>query len=64
MSNTKESTKPTGLKRKLIIGIVTVILIVMMFPKGESIEFEVSEGAIWTNDDRSRLMTTSTADHF
>ena len=51
MSNTKESTKPTGLKRKLIIGIVTVILIVMMFPKGESIEFEVSEGAIWTNDD-------------
>lgn len=51
MSNTKESTKPTGLKRKLIIGIVTVILIVMMFPKGESIEFEVSEGAIWTNED-------------
>lgn len=51
MSNTKESTKPTGLKRKLIIGIITVILIVMMFPKGESIEFEVSEGAIWTNED-------------
>jgi cyclic-di-AMP phosphodiesterase PgpH len=40
-----------GTKRKLIIGIITVILIVMMFPKGESIEFEVTEGAIWTNDD-------------
>lgn len=40
-----------GLKRKLIIALLTVILIVMMFPKGESIEFEVSEGAIWTNDD-------------
>lgn len=51
MSNIKELTKPTGLKRKLIIGIITVILIVMMFPKGESIEFEVSEGAIWTNED-------------
>lgn len=40
-----------GTKRKLIIGLITVILIVMMFPKGESIEFEVTEGAIWTNDD-------------
>ncbi len=51
MSNTKEAGKQTGLKRKLIIGLITVILIVMMFPKGESIEFEVSEGAIWTNED-------------
>jgi cyclic-di-AMP phosphodiesterase PgpH len=40
-----------GTKRKIIIGLITVILIVMMFPKGESIEFEVTEGAIWTNDD-------------
>lgn len=40
-----------GLKRKIIIGLITVILIVMMFPKGESIESEVTEGAIWTNDD-------------
>ncbi|HRN26716.1 MAG: HDIG domain-containing protein [Ignavibacteriaceae bacterium] len=41
----------TGIKRKIIIGLITVILIVMMFPKGESIESEVTEGAIWTNDD-------------
>ena len=40
-----------GLKRKIIIGLITVILIVMMFPKGESIESEVTEGVIWTNDD-------------
>lgn len=40
-----------GIKRKIIIGLITVILIVMMFPKGESIESEVTEGAIWTNDD-------------
>ena len=40
-----------GTKRKIIIGLITVILIVMMFPKGESIESEVTEGAIWTNDD-------------
>ena len=43
--------KQTGIKRKVIIGLITVILIVMMFPKGESIESEVTEGAIWTNDD-------------
>ena len=49
--STKEILKPTGMKRKLIIGIITVVLIVMMFPKGESIEFEVTEGAIWTNED-------------
>ncbi len=36
---------------KFIIGLITVILIVAMFPKGESIEFEVSEGAIWLHDD-------------
>lgn len=41
----------TGIKRKIIIGLITVILIVLMFPKGESIESEVTEGAIWTNDD-------------
>jgi hypothetical protein len=41
----------TGIKRKIIIGLITIILIVMMFPKGESIESEVTEGAIWTNDD-------------
>lgn len=40
-----------GIKRKILIGLVTVILIVIMFPKGESIEYEVTEGTIWIHDD-------------
>ncbi len=40
-----------GLLIKILIGLVTTVLIVFMFPKGESIEFEVSEGAIWLFDD-------------
>jgi putative nucleotidyltransferase with HDIG domain len=51
MNKEQNIFKQTGIKRKLIIGLITVILIVMMFPKGESIESEVTEGAIWTNDD-------------
>lgn len=51
MSEDINTVKQTGIKRKIIIGLITVILIVMMFPKGESIESEVTEGAIWTNDD-------------
>ena len=51
MDNEQNILSQTGIKRKIIIGLITVILIVMMFPKGESIESEVTEGAIWTNDD-------------
>lgn len=51
MNKEQNIVKQTGIKRKVIIALITVILIVMMFPKGESIESEVSEGAIWTNDD-------------
>jgi hypothetical protein len=51
MDEEQNTVKQTGIKRKIIIGLITVILIVMMFPKGESIESEVTEGAIWTNDD-------------
>ena len=40
-----------GIKRKFLIAFLTVILIILMFPKGESIESEVTEGTIWTNDD-------------
>ncbi len=51
MSEEKKTIKQRGIKRKIIIALLTVILIVMMFPKGESIESEVSEGTVWTNDD-------------
>jgi putative nucleotidyltransferase with HDIG domain len=51
MSTEKNILPQRGLKRKILIGLITVILIVLMFPKGESIESEVPEGTIWTNDD-------------
>lgn len=36
---------------KILIAVVTIGLIVLMFPKGESLESEVSVGSIWINDD-------------
>jgi cyclic-di-AMP phosphodiesterase PgpH len=36
---------------KLLIVFVTILLIVMMFPKGESIESEVNVGSIWIQND-------------
>ena len=38
-------------KIKFFIGLFTVLLIIFMFPKGESIESEVSVGSIWTQND-------------
>ena len=47
-----ENIKPgNGMFTKLAMGFITIILLVFMFPKGESIEFEVSEGSIWLYDD-------------
>jgi putative nucleotidyltransferase with HDIG domain len=40
-----------SLKLKIILGLFTVFIIVLMFPKGESIESDVSVGAIWIHDD-------------
>ena len=40
-----------SLRIKFLIGFITVLLIVLMFPRGESIEFEVTEGSVWINDD-------------
>lgn len=36
---------------KIIIVLITIILIVLMFPKGEAIESEVNVGSIWIHDD-------------
>jgi len=41
----------TSRRIKLLIGLITVVLIVLMFPKGESLESEVTEGTIWIHDD-------------
>jgi cyclic-di-AMP phosphodiesterase PgpH len=51
MINLKESRLNRSTRIRILIGLVTVILIVLMFPKGESIEWEVTEGSIWLNDD-------------
>jgi len=40
-----------SLRIKLMIGLITTVLIVLMFPKAESLEFEVLEGSVWINDD-------------
>jgi hypothetical protein len=41
----------TSRRIRLLIGLITVLVIVLMFPRGESIESEVSEGSIWIHDD-------------
>ncbi len=51
MDNPENKQRGKGLFAKFVMGFVTIILIVLMFPKGESIEFEVSEGSIWLYDD-------------
>ncbi len=51
MAKEEEAKIRTSLRVKLLIGIVTVLLIALMFPKGESIESEVAIGSIWIHDD-------------
>jgi len=51
MDKTDVKNPGKGLFAKFLMGFVTTLLIVFMFPKGESIEFEVSEGSIWLYDD-------------
>jgi hypothetical protein len=36
---------------KVLIGIMTIVLITLMFPRGESIEYSYEVGSIWTNKD-------------
>ena len=51
MSILPKKYNPKELFIKILIAIITVILVALMFPKGESIESELTEGAIWLNDD-------------
>lgn len=51
MTQEKPSRFRESFRVKLLIGLSAVIIIVLLFPKGESIEFEVSEGTIWTHED-------------
>ncbi len=47
----EQSKLRTSLRVKITIALATVILIALMFPKGESIESEVAVGTIWIHDD-------------
>lgn len=51
MSENSNPVQSKGIKRKTLILLVTTIIIVLMFPKGESLDFLVSEGTIWTSED-------------
>lgn len=41
----------TSLRIKIFLGFFTILVIALMFPKGESIESEVAVGSIWIHDD-------------
>ena len=51
MPDLEELKSNDNLKLKILLGLFTVIFIVLMFPKGESIESDVSVGSIWIHDD-------------
>ncbi len=51
MPEKKKINFKTSERIRFTIAIVTVLLIVLMFPKGESIESEVNVGSIWIHDD-------------
>lgn len=51
MSFFKNKNYRTDFKIKLLTAFVTVLLIVFMFPTGETIESEVNVGSIWIQDD-------------
>ena len=51
MDNPETKKSGKAMFTKFVMGFVTTVLIVLMFPKGESIEFEVSEGSVWLYDD-------------
>ena len=47
----------TSLRVKLLIVFITTLLIVLMFPRGESIESEVTVGSVWIHDDLISSLT-------
>ena len=51
MPDKKPSKLRSSLRVKLLIGLATVVIIAFLFPKGESIESNVSIGSIWIHDD-------------
>lgn len=57
MSNKIKEKFKSSKSIKIVLLFLTIILIVLMFPKGESIESEVSIGSIWNQEDLIASMT-------
>jgi hypothetical protein len=51
MPERKEENKKSGMLIKILIGLATVVFIAFMFPRGESIESEITVGSVWTHED-------------
>lgn len=51
MEEEKTKNIRNSLRIRLLIVFVSTLLVVLMFPKGESLESEVSVGSIWIQDD-------------
>ena len=51
MAKLSEILTSQSLFYKIAIAFITIVIIALMFPKGESIESEVTEGTVWLNDD-------------
>ena len=51
MPDSDKTGKRKGILMKVVMGIITIIVITLLFPKGESLEYEISEGTIWLHDD-------------
>ena len=51
MPDSDKTGERKGILMKVVMGIITIIVITLMFPKGESLEYEISEGTIWLYDD-------------
>ncbi|MDP3444733.1 MAG: hypothetical protein Q8T08_17895, partial [Ignavibacteria bacterium] len=52
MTNSKSRLNlKTSLRVKVLILIITSVLITMMFPKGESIDSEITIGSVWIRED-------------
>jgi len=51
MKEEQEKIKKSGIKLRVLIGLITVIIIAFLFPRGESIESSLTIGSIWTHED-------------
>jgi len=51
MLNIKNDKIKSGKRIKILIGLLSILFIVILFPEGESLESEVNVGSIWIHED-------------